>query len=292
LSHQGVKEWELAEERTSGKEEGIYLHGIVEAFFGGSWEGQSILSAWPAIEDGEHFAEVALARLEEATTKLLPTENQTVAHLRFYAWPKFVAHLRSLYADRHWDCLTHGRREHAFKGPVADAIPVKNIAGELHGTIDSVDSVDGYTVITDYKRKGVPDGKELRSGLCSQLLLYAKMVAKENGDESFDRFLLGYYSLLDGEWIPVAVGSEAKQRFALSGLVRKNTPLVDDLMKTFHENLEWRLKDVEAYGRYYADPSLCGMCSYDSLCRKDDPAWTERVAEQNALEKRMQNDDA
>jgi hypothetical protein len=286
LAHQKVSEWELAEERPRGKEEGTFLHGIIEAFFTGSWDEKSVLESWPKIESAQHFSKIAEARLAEATAKILKQQGQTTAHLQFFAWPRFVAHLQNLYGDGNWQDIEKGLREHSFQGPIADFIGSQNLSGELRGTIDSVDFVDGFTIITDFKRKGVPDSKELKNGLCSQLLLYAIALAQSGeGSVSFDRFLVGYYSVIDGEWTPVAAGSAAKQHFAARGLVRKNTPLITDLMQALHEKLEWRLKDVEALGRYYADPSLCGHCTYGNICRKEDPVWSEHITGQNRLEK-------
>ncbi|MGE0173545.1 MAG: PD-(D/E)XK nuclease family protein [Oligoflexales bacterium] len=295
LTHQKVNAWELADERMTVKEEGTLLHGIMEAFFTGKWEERAVLPPWPDMVGFDEFGAVALARLEQATETLIKNDGQTKAHLRFFAWPKFVSHLQKLYGEGSWNCLKKGWREYSFQQPIGDVVSTDKLSGELRGTIDSVDFVNGFTVITDFKRKGVPDSKELRQGLCSQLLLYAAIVARRSGDERsegspYDKFLLGYYSLIDGEWTPVAAGAEAMQYFSASGLVKKNTPLLSDLMEALVKNIDWRLKDIEKSGRYYADPSQCGLCQYGNVCRKDDPNVREQIATQNVLEKRMQSE--
>lgn len=268
--------------------EGEWLHEVLEAFFTGEARNQAIMP--PLIEltdEPDQFADHALARLEALTRHLGPhgiKETPLYYQLIHHSWPAFVEHVQRMYAGQ-WQQLRYGDRELTFGPRAGDyqaSITVGGQSRQLMGRIDSLDRLAGFAIITDYKRQTTPERKAVEQGHSPQLSFYALAYAQST-DHEVDRMLIGYWNIIKGEWVPMAAGDEAKTHATKRQLVRRGTLDLNRIQDITSRLWHWREEHIQTEGRYYADPSACGLCPYQHVCRHKDPVIEKRIQNQNHL---------
>jgi RecB family exonuclease len=296
LRQLGVEPLELPGDERA-KDEGELLHAILEAFFTSRVDG---IEPLPDGSDWQEFPARATRRLLALTEQLAPrgfSESSLFRHLRGFAWPAFAAHLHRLYDPASWRAMTsEPLRELRFGEsagiPVTIRLNGRDVA--LTGAVDAVDPGGSVTVVTDYKRKGSPDAKLARAGLAPQLALYAHALERAglslpNGDFRVATAVIGYWSIVQGVWTGIAAGSEVLAEAKSKGLVgaRSETTL-DEVVAQLVDHWEWRDgKIVDEDEAFRADPSACGFCRYEAVCRKDDPRWSQPMATRHSLKARL-----
>lgn len=256
-------------------DQGTLLHSLFEQFHEGSAELELELAPLPKKlpaekandELRERFNRLVSAHLGEATT---PDSVQ----LRTVAGPRYVEHLIGLSIVKSGELwLPSGQSERAFDGDEAGDSARIALAGaerQLRGQVDRLDMAAGGMVITDYKRDGVPKADANGRLPSAQLLLYAAGLASA-GLADQEQMILGYWSILKGEWTAVAVGDGIKDAAKSRGLAKKGTPSIDSEWQLVEEHFAAKLQQVEAEGRYSADDAACGFCQYAGICRRGDP---------------------
>lgn len=263
---------------TEAIDQGVVLHELFEQFH----EGAPQLSLKP-LPRRLKVAE-ARARLTERFATLLTAHlgEQTSpdsAQLAAVGGPRYIDHLLSLCDQQGEDYrLPAGESERQFAGDGTgsaepEAAPVITLAGakrHLRGQVDRLDLAAGGVVITDYKRDSIPKPSPSAGPASAQLLLYADGLAAL-GLADRERMILGYWSMLKGEWSPVAVGDEIREEAKARGLVKKTTPTIAQQWQLMEDHFRHREQQVDAAGRYLADDEACGFCRYGGLCRRGDP---------------------
>lgn len=277
------------------QQEGDWLHGVLEAFFTGQIHGKTVgaplrTAGWA--EDTQDFRRYALDRLATFTDALAPAgfqEAPVKLHLELFAWPQFVDHVIALYGTQ------EGLRglAHVFSGareaPIGRKTPVTLAVGShtvsLKGSIDAVERLPGLHVITDYKRRGTPKRKEALNGLSPQLAFYALAYGEEHPTCAIENAVVGYWSILQGAWIPVARGEAAQEQARALGLISpQDKSSLEDATQNLLRVWQWRLDTLlSAAGLFEPDPSVCDHCPYDGVCRKNDPVWGEAIAKKAHL---------
>jgi hypothetical protein len=297
LSRLDVEALTFAKE-DDNRTEGQWLHAVLEAFFTGSFDGETVAEPFATHLDWHEFPAYAEARLAEITCRLAPSHVQDTPlslQLTHVAWPAFARHLMQLYAEATPAAMAAGFRELKFgRTPPAEAATVA-LAGTNHGIDGKIDAVEliprasgEFTVITDYKRKGVAAGGKVAAGLAPQLPLYAMSLAAARG-LPLSQMIIGYWSIIEGAWSGVAAGSAiaavAKERRLAS---RKET--LEDVCAATTALWAWRRDQVTADGGFGPDPTDCSFCDYSGVCRKDDPELGAGVRGRDALRRRMKGD--
>lgn len=294
-----VREMTLPSIKPDLRQEGDWLHDVLEAFFTGHVGGHRILPHDPGASTTMEFSDYALQRLMTLTRLLAPAgSEQTVLfhQLQHYSWPRFATHLAALYDRDVWCAFERGHREfrlasHQQKGHPAQ-ITVNGVTRPVRGSIDSIDPGAFGPVITDYKRKNVPNTASVNRGDSPQLIFYSLALAGlEKSPLDLSQLIVGYWSILDAQWTPIATGSHAPTTLphALGGNRKVS---LEEFAAKLHHLWEWRETHVDATGRFYADPSnagkVCDTCAYQRLCHKDDPALADRMEAQRHLARHRQ----
>ena len=275
-------------DKNSPLEEGNQLHRVIEAF------SNSPVYQQICREVREPEGRVAqLTELLNSTTATqassLLNDSALATHLRFFAWPrlaKFVSH-KNMAADyrelNEYELSLHNELRW-FGGRQV----------ELHCKVDHIHENHEHVLLLDYKRKGLPEDKELNASIAMQLAFYAYALDCERrtaGTSScLATMVTGYYSILDGEFTLVARGADIsadflRQRFNFS---KRKTRSLEALVEKMHDLLNFRSGHPDVYST--ADPSFCGGCQFDNLCRKNDPALQEQIAAQNYLQEYLLNE--
>ncbi|MFW7380793.1 MAG: PD-(D/E)XK nuclease family protein [Oligoflexus sp.] len=268
--------------------EGEWLHGVLEAFFTGTYANIKYMA--PLHEVSRKFdSQLCMDRLLVLTTMIGPkeiTRTPLYYQLSRHSWPAFIQHLQRLYENQ-WQALTKGQREASFGQ--SNCIYQANLLlndSERHllGRIDSIDFTDGLIIITDYKRRTIPDKKSIITGLSPQLAFYYIALSQQAGVNK-DMIMLGYWNVIQGEWAPIAAGKLAKEEALQRGLLKKNARILDlGAIQSATEKLwQWREQDIIAQQRYYADPSECGLCDYENVCRRQESTQNQRIIGQSYL---------
>lgn len=267
-------------DKNSPLEEGNQLHKIIEAF-SNSPTYQHICRE---VKDNEDRITQLTALLNDITAtqaSSLLNDSSLATHLRFFAWPRlaeFVSHKNS--TDNYRELNEHELSLHEelrwFSGKHC----------ELHCKIDHIHADPKHLLLLDYKRKNLPDNKELNEAIAMQLAFYAYALdrAQDGLDSSLATMVTGYYSILDGEFTLVAHGTDIPLEFLQEhyNFNKRKTRSLEDLVEKMHNLLTFRSNQPDVYN--IADPSFCGGCQFDNLCRKNDPALQEQIADQNYLQ--------
>jgi RecB family exonuclease len=272
LERLGLKLLELPQEKEPAHKEGSRLHAVLEAFYSGAFHKRKVLEDWPEVISRETFADLAFARLEKLTNLAFPRKRfgSLNYHLLGVSWPAFVAHLTKVYARFDLNALKGGYREFSFgKDLYKPKVEIGSEPKSLVGAIDSIDFVGDYWVVTDFKRKYLPQMKDVKSGLACQLSVYALALEQIFGKD-LGHMLVGYYSILEGQWQAAAVGDEARAIFAAQGLVTKATPALRQVVAEVQDTWLARETEIEDLGQYRPDAAACGLCNHQDLCRKND----------------------
>ncbi len=273
------------------RREGEWLHGVLEALISGCRGSHRYIEAWRPSADLDIESE-ALSRLRTLTEVLAPPELRESAlftHLQTHSWPAFARHLSKILANEPL-ALGSSRREYDFQRAKRQRphIQVKERWRELIGRIDAVDPHSEFVTVTDYKRRTIPSGKSTREGIAPQLAFYALALAELEPQWIDSGLLLGYWNIYKGEWNPQAVSAKVRLAAITKDLASKDTPDLETLQEALLEIWAWREGEIEAEGRYYADPSECSLCSYSGICRKEDPRLRETLGQHDRLYQRRQ----
>jgi inactivated superfamily I helicase len=286
LRQLGVRELELPEEDDLRKE-GDWLHAVLEAFF----------AELPAGQEAGSYAQFALDRLIRLTGELCPPHlvgSEAWVQARTIGWPAFARHVENLYRTGGLDRCALGARELAY----ATGIPLTAetpdggaaFAPTLRGKIDSIDTpLPGVHLITDYKRSGSPARAEVLAGRSPQLTLYAaaldRLARTGDGEQlpetlrglRLENTIIGYWSILKGEFTAVAAGSAVADTAQQLGLFpgRGKTPLLEDAFADLQAAVGQRKQEFLTAPVILPDPGDCQFCGFSGVCRKDDPDFRE-----------------
>ena len=264
---------ELPEDKDS-RQQGDWLHAVLEAFFTGRIDDEQVLPPFSAVNlEAEGRTEV-MARLTLLTERLMPAASQEsplALHLQRHAWPAFTNHVLRLHRQAARAGWREQRLRHADGRPVQIELGGRQI--QINGLIDSVDSWDDWYLITDYKRFGSPDKQMIKRGHAPQLLLYALAVQQMQPDLDINRAVVGYWSILAGEWREGLAGEAAALPARAAGVLGGRD---QDGLEASIDNLKalWQQRhdEVLSEGMFRPDAKRCGYCEYSGVCRRDDPA--------------------
>ena len=264
---------DLPEDKDS-RQQGDWLHAILEAFFTGCIDKEQVLPPFSTASLGFDARSEVMARLTTLTERLMPAatqESPLALHLQRHAWPAFSDHVLKL----HRQAARAGWREQQLRHP--DGRPVQIELGgrliQLNGLIDSVDSWDDWYLITDYKRFGSPDKQMIKRGHAPQLLLYALAMRQMQPELDINRAVVGYWSILAGEWREGLAGESAVSSARAAGVFGGRD---QDGLEASIDNLKalWQQRhdEILSEGMFRPDAKRCGYCEYSGVCRRDDPA--------------------
>ena len=280
----GLKPIELPNE-DDARREGDWLHSILEAFFTGRHFEQQLQTALAFTGPSEDWECQALERLSELTERLLPKaaeDSPLELQLRLRAWPAFAAHIAALYAAAASGTDNGGQREQPLVH--ADGRAVQLQVGErqvvLKGSIDSVDKLPSMHLITDYKRRSTPRRAAVKAGLVPQLLLYATALEQIHPEHPIAQAVVGYWSILGGQWVQGFAGSAAMdQAKELNLIPPRDKTTLEDAMHNLMQHWQTRQTELLApFGAFAPVPQDCQFCGYAGVCRKDDPEFAPRLA--------------
>jgi len=268
--------------------EGEWLHGVLEAFFTGSYQNKFYLK--PLHEVCRKFDQKFCMDRLTSLTQLIgpagihgtPLFHQLIRH----SWPAFTRHIQRLYQEQ-WQALSKGQREASFGQESCQyqaSITLNQSERHLLGRIDSIDITDRLILITDYKRRSTPEKKSIANGLSPQLSFYCAALSQQQSMVR-EMILLGYWNVIKGEWIPIAAGKIAKEEALQRGLLNKSSRVFDlnSIQEATEKLWQWREQHITSQQRYYADPSECGLCDYQNICRRNDSTQNQRILEQSFL---------
>ena len=287
--------------------EGEWLHGVLEAFFTSEYQGKKVIEPWD--QAIKNFYDTALKRLLTLTRILGPKNIDSKPiyfHLLHHSWPAFIKHIDRLYPQKSATAFHLGMREArlnstphrqgASKQPSADSSPILepqfSIGGHLRnvtGFMDSIDRWDDHFLLTDYKRQGTPERSAIKKGISPQLPFYIAALATASQDFPIDQAILGYWSILKGEWKSQGVGPTVKDKAISKKLANRSTPDVQELIAAFTDLWKWREHDITESKRFYSDASDCSLCSMAGVCRKNDPNLRDTIEQQSRLSERIEN---
>ena len=280
----GLKPIELPKE-DDARREGDWLHSILEAFFTGRHFEQQLQPELAFTGPSVDWERQALERLSGLTDRLLPkaaADSPLELQLRLCAWPAFAAHIAGLYAAANNGTGNGGRSEqplvHGDGRAVLLQVGDRQIV--LKGSIDNVDKLPTMHLITDYKRRSTPRRAAVKAGLAPQLLLYAAALEQIHPEQPVMQAVVGYWSILDGQWLHGFAGSEAMDEAKELNLIppRDKTTL-EDAMHNLMQHWQTRQTELLApRGAFAPEPQGCQLCSYAGVCRKDDPEFAPRLA--------------
>jgi hypothetical protein len=283
LSQLRVEALQIPEENDP-RLQGQWLHEVAEHFF----------YELPKAAPPEEFTRVATGLLSQLTTKFAPRGFQNTwlhHHLEHFSWPRFAEHIGSLFFSYPDNTYLRGEKEIRFgpKAPAWDSrISIGPYEFAVKGAVDSIDYFNKFNLITDYKRKSVPTPASIQQGLNPQLGFYllALLNARRPDLEAFqtDHVIAGYWSILEGIWLPAFSGESLKSLPEHGGVTKKSTPTATAVLEQITKLWTWRLTEVANEKRFYADPSRCELCTLAGACRRDEPSERERLLTQRQLQ--------
>lgn len=283
---------ELPEDRAQIKA-GLTLHRVLEAFFKvetmPGLPQDLVMSACPA-EEGL-FTPWAHRRLDALSELIVPKEFARTAlfqHMTGRGWRDVAEFWRRLFAAG-WH-PQNVETEVKLGSPTTIKFKVHDRIIEVHGTIDAIHHPgqrDAPTLITDYKTSSTPSSTAIAQGLEPQLVLYAEAIDQDHNSPSpeksrLDKTVITYYSLSAGKPSFVGVGKDAKDHLAKFHLISSYSKFSDlgGALNAVRERWHARLSTIAKTSSFAADPSDCGFCSYQGICRKNDPRYKDRIAQQ------------
>lgn len=291
LLRSGVKPYALPKPWRDAREEGEWLHEVFEAF---------MKSYGDALQRGDAVAPLDL--LKELTRRYGPdgiTKTALYHHLTHFAFPRFLSYLKKLFARDGLKTIASGRRELFFGEQTSalraslDDLPDLGAPITLHGKVDSVDFLEGMTLILDYKRKSLPRKDLAKVGASPQLSFYALALSKTSSKQlgipelSLAEIATAYWSILDGELLVAASGATAVSAAATLGLCSTRVSKLEDVVTQMRELWQWRLAGLREAGRFTPDTSECGLCPYPNICRKADARYEREFRNRRALSSRL-----
>lgn len=247
-------------------QEGRYLHQIFNAFYTGKHKQEEI----------EYEVNA------NAEDRFLQTINKIIPHMERFAPLKF--HLEQFAApaflQQIYNQASHEKNEVITEWRIGQgqgiSFKMNKVLFVIEGSIDRVEKIDDRYLIIDYKRKNIPTRPSIVEGEEIQLILYALAL---NHDELFDQkveldqIILGYWSILDGKWLPCydglidfkkSVYYEAKgkeQQWDMNKQVLR-------LQEKWWEFYERFVLKEETWDLRIGDH--CRQCSFAGVCRRSD----------------------
>ena len=188
--------------------QGNWIHLVIEKFF----QGIGSEEITPLAELDEPSEDYLVERITQIAELLFDKEK--IDYPNFYqlkakSFPSFVRWYKGLI-------LSEGREiKHLNEYDISSLrVKMPNEQGfdiELRGVIDSLIQMRELTLFVDYKTSSTPSAKDVGRGLNPQLLLYAYAAhsAKIFNDHGMEKFVLGYWSVLNSKYDLSSFGSEA-----------------------------------------------------------------------------------
>jgi hypothetical protein len=287
-----VEPIELPEDRAN-LQTGNWLHKVLETFFKHEdIKGLSDFLQWRSKPTApSEFGSWAHERLDGIARLIIPKALSRTAqfqHMTGRGWASIANFWQSLCMQGWGPDLVSTE---VLLGKTEE-LPF-NVGGRtinVHGTIDAVHGSNVFgPILMDYKTSTTPANKQIAAGLEPQLALYAKALSSDGSpslpglrENDQDRVAVGYFNLSEGKPSFVALGESAKKDLLAGGIISKRSkPLsLDETIAAVRERWTGRLDAIAAASAFQADPSDCTMCSYAGVCRKDDPRYRDRIAQQ------------
>ena len=265
LAKKGLRPFEPFDPLGDLREEGEWLHQVMEHFF----ERKEPL---PPFYERQVWEAKAMQDLIRLTLRFAPKGIETTAlyaHLLHWGFPKLLDHIATFMSlmsppsfGTHWT-------EIAFDHENLVKVTIQKTQRLLKGSVDHFADYGSFCVVTDYKRSTLPSVREATSGLKPQLAVYYEAIRSLFPEKN--RLLFGYYSLLDGKWLPIAVSSPFQEEALSHGLITKNTPLLSELEEDFHSAWHSREQEIRERGRFFAQVQDCNYCAFSGVCRRLEP---------------------
>ena len=274
-------------DKHSNLEEGNQLHQVIEAF--------SDSPTYQRISREVNDERERTTQLTELLNNITATQASSLledralaTHLWFFAWPRLAA-----FVSRKNTAANYQERNEYEISLHDELLWFGGKQGELHCKVDHLHEDHQHLLLLDYKRKSLPDNKELDEAIAMQLAFYAYALDRERCaaglGSRLTTMVTGYYSIIEGEFILVAHGTDISLAFLQEhyNFTKRKTRSLEELVEKMHDLLIFRSNHPDVYN--IADPSFCGGCQLANLCRKNDPALQEQIATQNYLQEYLQN---
>ena len=235
-------------------ERGLFLHELFERFFA-AWKAAGHASITVALLPEAHrrFDEVAVAALAA-----LPAGERAIERLRLFGTagaPGIARRVLAMEVERGGvvvDRLLEFELDGAFTFTAADG---RSRTLSLRGKVDRIDLLsDGTFHLIDYKTRNVPDLKR-----ALQLPIYSVCV-----EQRLDGYLGRHWRLGEASYLSYEGPT------AVTPLTKKPADLAARLAEAQGQLLD--VLDGIAAGHFPVTPaerSLCAVCAYTSVCRKD-----------------------
>lgn len=274
LQRLGVRK--VKDDDNEALKEGQLLHQILDSFVSGLVNKHRVLPHLNSLPSDARNIMRLTERVIKITKSVLPynmLNSPFHLHLNKYSWPKFVKHwfnLRDLFKEDKIDHQEYSIRHSKLNWPFSDKESVS-----LLGTIDDIIKGSNLTVITDYKRKRASSSSEVESGISPQLALYALALNTHPDFEiktEAQNIVLGYWSILEGIWLPRGVGSEVRKTALKYKLANARTSSAEKLIEALQNiwashivQLVDQDKDFEPINCQF-----CSFCDYKRICKIQD----------------------
>ena len=287
--------------------EGTLLHAVLEIFWTGRCASlphcQTVNMPWTAGHErlsDVAWRQLAMERLREATHLVFGNHAQHIPlfiQLNTRSWPNLTNHLvelRRKIPEMVGASLHEWRFDFPWAWSTDDGCPPLHPL-HIKGAIDTVlmanpTAEQGIAIIMDYKRTIAPQNRDIRLGLDPQLFLYTEAARASDGPSESWHGMAGYWEIYKGKWHGRLDHKSSESGSDFSHLRSRNTPSSDEARAGLSRTLAMRQQTVKDKGRYYADPSLCGLCDHAGLCRRDDPGHQDRIKEQSLLNQMLESD--
>ena len=208
------------------------------------------------------------------------TADVTLAtHLRLFAWPRLAEFVTRRTA------IDQYREEFEYEFHLPPATTWFDAPYELSCKIDHFQISNEHLLILDYKRKTLPEDKEIKNAIAMQLIFYAyalnlhlEITAQKS---RLSDTIVGYYSIMNGEFIPIAGGENVDPDFLSRYFPSKKQKFLglEEQLEKMQKLLSFRYDTLKQQDFYPSlDPSFCSTCQFEGICRKEDPAYQQKIS--------------
>jgi RecB family exonuclease len=253
-------------------EEGEWLHQVLETLFTGYVGDEPLVEPFDVNIEFSDLKTYVVKRLITLTDLLAPDSvlsSPLRLHLELKSWPAFADYLVRLHTPKSLKQIPHGLREY----------DIPHDSG-VNGRIDAVDGLESsqgapFELICDYKRNNTPTPAEVKRGDKPQLLLYAETLEKLGQGTKLADTVIGYFSILKGEWCGVGAGSAVLPSAKASGLVGRSKETLEDMVVSMNQRLEQRWEEILDTSRFSMDSqdsNYCTYCDFQGICRRSSVA--------------------
>lgn len=275
------------DEAVEAIEEGLLLHGVIEAFFTGYAFQKKYEQPLSKVIKTENLQDFFVFKLRSITDQIFSDRQKKEPlyfHLLYFSWPKFAEFIASLYeatlegfvakAQLFYHELSFGEGSQRV---TSEALLLKDKRSvKVQGAIDHLqifrDKEKFSYLLIDFKRKKVASASDVAESLAPQMVFYA--LCLEHMEEagfnlSSASGLIGYYSILEGSWQPRGAGHLVKEDLVKQELcpssVKDLKKQVQDLRHRLVNVLDNILVDQKPFtpqkGKH------CEHCTYMGICR-------------------------